>query len=650
MDRTRIALVSMPWSERCRPTMALAALGSYLIREVKECVLAYEYAYLELAETVGYDVYDNLAWHHSDSLGELLYMALLYPEKRSSSVCFVVDMVKHGNAMGTRRGDVPVLLTPAALDSITESSDPIASAAGRLLSTLEEHLTELARKLADERYDVVGLTTSFGQLFASIGLARLLKAARPETCVVLGGSTVSSAVGPSVLSEYPFIDAVVQGEGELPLAAIVRAIARQDRAAIDGLRGVVTQATVGRLAMGAPLWELPDMDDLPVPDFDAYAAAVAGGFDWELPIEGSRGCWWDRVRKTGRPELTCQFCNMNLQWGPYREKSVDRTVSELSQLCDRHSKRTVFFLDNVLRHHGVADLAQQIAATDLDVEFFYEMRASVSPYEFLLLREAGMTSCQTGVEGLDNEFLRLIGKGTTTIQNLEALRSCCELGIFNGGNLIVDFPGSTDAQVDETIRVIEQAAVYYPPLNVTTFRLEVEQSVTKLKDRFPIANLRNWDAFRAGLPDDVWARLQTFYMSYDDVSPNPPDWGRLTPVIARWARDFDEGTYGGALPSPLTYERIAASVRIEDRIHERAVTLRGMAADIYLHCMQRRGLRQLAGRFAHDGQDEATVKAFLDKLVDERLMFREGNGYLSLAVAGSPAEAARRIRREHHQG
>lgn len=648
MDRTRIALVSLPWSERCRATMALAVLGPYLQQEVADCQVTYEYAYLEVAEAIGAEVYDNIALQHSDSLGELLYMALLYPEKRADTVAFVVDLVERGNVMGTRRGDAPVLFASVSSDHADPTPERIAQATEAVLSALELHLNKLAQRLADARHHVVGLTTSFGQMFANIALARLLKAACPETYIVMGGSTVSSSVGPSTLREYPYLDAVVQGEGEQPLVAIVKAIARDDRDAIDAIRGVVTQTTAHRLARGATLWELHDMDALPLPDFDAYAAAVGGKFEWELAIEGSRGCWWDRVRKTGKPELTCQFCNFNVQWGPYREKSIEKTVSELRWLCDRYSKGKVFFLDNVLRHHGVAELAEQISATDMELRFFYEMRANVSPYEFLLLSEAGLTGCQTGVEALDSSYLKLIGKGTTAIQNLEAMRTCCELGITNGGNLIVGFPGSTNAQVTETIRVIEDAAIYYPPLHVTSFRMEVDQSVVKLKDRFPIANMRNWDAFRAGLPQEVWERLVTFYMSYDDVSEDPPDWSRLTPVMKAWVDAFDLATRGKhTLKKPLTYQLLGSALVIEDRIHRRSHTLRGTSAEIYLYCMQRRGHRQIADRFQDEDLDAAAIETILGNLVEERVVFREGNSYLSLAVAIAPHYAARRIRRMH---
>src|ERR1019366_6114247 len=149
------------------------------------------------------------------------------------------------------------------------------------------------------------------------------------------------------------------------------------------------------------------------------------------------------------------------------------------------------------------------------------------------------------------------------------------------------------------------------------------------------------------LPHEVWERLVTFYMSYDDVSEDPPDWNRLMPVIEEWANAFDKATRGKKMPRPLTYQRLGSALLIEDRIHGRSHTLRDVSAEVYLYCMQRRGLRQIADRFRHEGLDAAAIEAFLGNLVEKRLVFREGNSYLSLAVAITPRHAAHRIRRTH---
>ena len=93
----------------------------------------------------------------------------------------------------------------------------------RVLGILDGHLDEVAARLAGEQ-DVIGLTTSFGQLFANLALASRLKRLDPRIVVVLGGSTVSSRVGVSILTVYPQVDYVIQGEGEQPLLALLEAL------------------------------------------------------------------------------------------------------------------------------------------------------------------------------------------------------------------------------------------------------------------------------------------------------------------------------------------------------------------------------------------------------------------------------------------
>src|SRR5262249_18318027 len=240
---------------------------------------------------------------------------------------------------------------------------------------------------------------------------------------------VSARVGPSLLAEYRFIDYIVQGEGEGPLVALLDLLANQPDAILK-LDGVLTQSRDGASVAEAAISETRNVDDLPFPNYDEYAdLADEYGIGWALPIEGSRGCWWDRTKRAGNPKSTCHFCNLNVQWGGYRQKSVPRLAAEIDELSQRYRNLRLFFLDNVLRAKGVAEFAQAIAGQQKDYQIFYEMRANVRPYELLLLWEAGLRHTQFGIEGLSTSFLRRVGKGTTTIQNLQSMRLCAELGI-----------------------------------------------------------------------------------------------------------------------------------------------------------------------------------------------------------------------------
>jgi radical SAM superfamily enzyme YgiQ (UPF0313 family) len=57
------------------------------------------------------------------------------------------------------------------------------------------------------------------------------------------------------------------------------------------------------------------------------------------------------------------------------------------------------------------------------------------------LWEAGCSTVTLGIEGLSTRYLKRLGKGTSTIQNLQALKTCFELEIANQSNLLTGFPG-----------------------------------------------------------------------------------------------------------------------------------------------------------------------------------------------------------------
>ncbi len=58
--------------------------------------------------------------------------------------------------------------------------------------------------------------------------------------------------------------------------------------------------------------------------------------------------------------------------------------------------------------------------------------------------------------------------------------------------------------------------------------------------------------------------------------------------------------------------------------------LKDTSRKIYLFCERNRSLSQILAQFPGFGEEK--VRPFLNMMVDKRLMFREGERYLSLAV------------------
>lgn len=640
----KVALVAMPWSIAERPSAALGALAAYVHREQPEIETRAIYEYVHVARRLGFTGYGLIA--NEFYIGDLLYMPLLFPEQRASVCDHFVEWAR-------RQGRSPADFGGS---DWSETFD-------RLQAIFRERIEAVVEDLAACR--VVGMTTCFGQLFPNLALARRLRERAPDTRIVLGGSTVSARVGASVMEEFPWIDHVIQGEGERPFLAYVSAVAageagaggnargdaRGDDDELDAIRGVVARKHVAERPDGAEMWEMGSLDDLPMPDFSPYVElARQYGFDWRLPIEGSRGCWWDRTRRYGNPKSTCYFCNLNVQWNGYRQKSVERLVDEVKTLSEQYTNTQIYFLDNIIRHDGIEDMARGLSGLGKDLEYFYEMRANVHPYHLLLLWESGLRGIQVGVEGLCTSYLRRIGKGTTAIQNLQVMKTCAELGISNASaNLITWFPGSTQEEVEETLHNIRTYALAYEPCNVARFALGVDSTVDKLREQFKVTNVRNKDWLRSGLPEELWQRMRLFDLSYDDAG-DTADWGPVERACAGW-RELWETT-----PRPLLFYFDGGTfLRIVDRRAGRSGAhpvrlLSARSRDIYLYCMEIRSFEDIAGRFGFESEEQQRkLRAFLQQLVQWGLMFAEKRSYLSLALASSPQAAARRLRAAHAQ-
>jgi ribosomal peptide maturation radical SAM protein 1 len=589
---------------------------------------------MDVAVAMGMPLYIQLA-EQAMQLGEVVHAGLFYPERRAAVRERLAQVL--GDELKLDLADFHSF--PEAAFGTERTYESIAE---RVLAIVEAHLRATVDRLAD--YGLVGLTTCFGQLYANLFVARELKARDPSMRVLLGGSSVSSAVGPSLLKEYGFLDYIIQGEGELPLVSLIRAIENNDPGAPPG---VLSRRNVALNPGGVSLSEVMNLDELPMPDYSGYAElADAANVVWALPVEGSRGCWWDRGKQTGNPRNTCYFCNLNVQWKGYRQKSVARLAQEIDELSTTYSNPLLFFLDNIVRLKGIEELSTLLQSHGKDYLTFYEMRAHMSPYDILCIWDMGLRWSQFGIEGLSSKYLKRVGKGTSCIQNLQAMRTCYELGIDSSANLVVNFPGSTDEEVEENRANILQYGILYQPLNVVGFEIGIGSTVEQLRDAFGITNVRNADFWKVGLPEQVYERMVMFNKSAEFPTA---DWTPVREAVEIW-----KATHAAARATEyqhvMTYADGGTFLKIVDGRTGSPLSyvLRGKEREIYLQCMEITTRDELMAMFT-DGTDQgkAELAASLDRLTAQMLMFSENDKYLALAPAPYPDLAARRIRAAH---
>ena len=196
-----------------------------------------------------------------------------------------------------------------------------------------------------------------------------------------------------------------------------------------------------------------------------------------LPVETSRGCWWKRA--AGSAKVTgCAFCNLNLQWDGYRSKPAYQVAAEIDYLTGRHQTLSVAIMDNVLPKKNAIDMFEQIAGLKKDLRLFGEVRATTPWRELKAMANCGMREVQIGIEALSMQF-----------------------------------PGSSESDVAETLRTLEFALPFYP-LKAVDFWLGLESPVWRHPKKFGIRAVFNHPNWSFLFPEEIHRNLPLMIQAY----------------------------------------------------------------------------------------------------------------------------------------
>lgn len=347
--------------------------------------------------------------------------------------------------------------------------------AGQVEHTLALHelaplfVADLADAIAALRPDVVGFTTTFQQNTGALAAARMVKERLPGTVTVFGGANCDGPQGAALHRNFPFLDHVVRGEGELAFPALLSTMeGGGDLSTVDGL--CWRDAGGGSVANPMSSRPLPP-GDIVLPDYDGFferldASVAARWVEPRLVVEGSRGCWWGEKHH-------CTFCGLNGSFMEFRSKSPDRFLRELLDLAERHQLLDFFVVDNILDMGYFEPVLGRLADGPYDLRLHFEIKSNLRRPQFQALNDSGAVLVQPGIESLSSRVLRLMDKGVTGCQNVRALRDAESTGVSPEWNYLYGFPGETDADYTAVLDQLPMLHHLAPP--VSTGRLAVER-------------------------------------------------------------------------------------------------------------------------------------------------------------------------------
>jgi anaerobic magnesium-protoporphyrin IX monomethyl ester cyclase len=141
-------------------------------------------------------------------------------------------------------------------------------------------------------------------------------------------------------------------------------------------------------------------------------------------IQFSRGC-----------PHKCTYCGQHEFWINWRHRDPVKVADEIEELRRRHNVRFITLADEnpTTRRDVWAQFLQEVARRDLGVHFFATIRAMdiVRDADILpLYRRAGILYVLMGIDGMSEEVLRAVRKGSTTRHDFQACQLLKRNGIF----------------------------------------------------------------------------------------------------------------------------------------------------------------------------------------------------------------------------
>jgi radical SAM superfamily enzyme YgiQ (UPF0313 family) len=310
------------------------------------------------------------------------------------------------------------------------------------------------RMILREDPDLVAFSAQCATFPGVIRIAEILKGKRPGLRIIVGGHDVSF-VDVQSLERFPWIDAIVRGEGEVTMRELAAAYATTDAA--DGIAGI-TWRRDGEVFRNADRELLDNLDELPIPDYsfvpslDVYRDAC--GIPRSIAIlEAGRGC-----------PHQCVYCSESIMWRRRsRTFSIPRIVLEMRRLRDDFGAECFLLAYDQFTadRKFVEEFCHQVREAGLDRTPWYCISRldSVDRPLLRLMREAGCESMCYGIDSGSERTLEFIGKRIDEKILYQRVRETTDEGMVPTLSFVVGFPEEEREDIDKTLSLALRAGI-----------------------------------------------------------------------------------------------------------------------------------------------------------------------------------------------
>lgn len=287
-----------------------------------------------------------------------------------------------------------------------------------LESTVNGSIDSFKETISAEKPDAVTFSVYIWNKEKTLLLCRKIKKERPDTVIILGGPEAAYNQK-ELLENYPFIDFILSGEGEIILPRLLDCISGGlSPEAIDG----VSYRSCAELIIKNEA--ISEGFDYPSPYCKEYFDTLGGRIAY---IETSRGC-----------PFNCAYC-LSGRCGKVKFKSLSQAKDEIISLGNSGTK-TVKFVDRTFNcnNERAVEILRFIndnygESIPKGVCFHFEISADILKESFIKevsRAPKGLFQFEAGIQSLNKATLDAIGRKSDldrlfcNIKRLTALRNC----------------------------------------------------------------------------------------------------------------------------------------------------------------------------------------------------------------------------------
>lgn len=288
---------------------------------------------------------------------------------------------------------------------------------------------QIVKEIKTIQPHIIGFSLYTHNRCSTFAVVQKIKNNFPHIKIVLGGPH-ATFLSHEIVTRYPYIDYVVEGEGEDAMLAIAKAM----QAGKPLTQRILRQNNI-------------NIKSLPYPaKFTGKLSGVNINEQFKYIIT-SRGC-----------SFNCTFCDSPSFWGrKVRFRDVDDVIDELEMLYRKYG--IIYFSirdDNfTLKKDRVLELSNKLIKKKLFMMWNCQSRVDAVDQALLVaMKKAGLEHIQYGIESGSEKILALYDKKITIEKILHATTITRKVGVYLSVYLMVGMKHETYADIKKTKKLI----------------------------------------------------------------------------------------------------------------------------------------------------------------------------------------------------